>query len=75
MNSLQNRYTGSVRVSTSKLELRFGAPLETHTSNFLQVTVDISLQHLDRDLPSLILALPHVPKPTATQRDPCWVVR
>jgi len=46
----------------------------THASNLLQVTVNVSPQHIDRNLLPLILMLPHIPKPATVQRDSRWTV-
>jgi len=44
----------------------------THASNLSQVTAGGRPQNLDRDLPSLIVPLQHVRKPTATVWGVCW---
>jgi len=49
-------------------------PWKTHLCNPRKVTRGIYPQNLGRDLPAIMLALPHVPEFIVVYRVPVWVI-
>ena len=46
----------------------------TYASNLRYVGVSVSPQHLDCNIPSLVSAFIHIPKPSTVQRNARWII-